>query len=90
MEAPCRTYLFQSTAEVALLLRTFGVTQKVQLLFYHAAVESLLRYEISARFGNLTVQLIAQNNRLNETALRITGVSQHPNLQDIFQQTMVR
>ena len=35
-------------------LRTFSVTQEVQLLFYHAVVESLLHYGISAWLGNLT------------------------------------
>lgn len=71
-------------------LRTFGVNREVQLLFYHAVVESLLRYGISAWFGNLTVQSKAQITRLIQTAMKIMGVSQHPSLQAIFQQTITR
>lgn len=71
-------------------LRTFGVTWEVQLLFYHAVVESLLCYDISAWFDDLTVQSKAQINRLIQTAMEIMGVHQHPSLQDIFQQTTVR
>lgn len=71
-------------------LRTFCVTREVQLLFYHAVVESLLRYGISAWFGNLTDQSNAQINRLIQITMKIIGVHQHPSLQDIFQQTIVR
>ena len=53
-------------------LRVFGVNQKVLLLFYHAIVESILRYGISAWFANLSVQLKAQITRLTQRAMKIT------------------
>ena len=75
----------QQRLHVLRRLRTFGVTQEAQLLFYHAVVESLLHYWISAWFGNLTFQAKAQIHRIVQTAMKIMGVRQHPSLQDIFQ-----
>lgn len=40
--------------------------------------------------GNLTVQSKAQIIRLTQTAMKIIGVCQHPRLQAIFQQTIIR
>ena len=71
-------------------LRVFGVNQKVLLLFYHAVVESILRYGISAWFGNLSVQLKAQITRLTQRAMKIMGVRQHPTLQAVFDETIIR
>ncbi len=61
-------------------LRVFGVNQKVLLLFYHAVIESIFRYGISAWFGNLSVHLKAQITRLTQRAMKIMGVKQHPHL----------
>ena len=38
-------------------LRAYGVEQKFMLLFYHAVLESTIRYGITAWDANLTVQL---------------------------------
>jgi len=37
--------------------RAYGVEQKFMLLFYHAVLESTIRYGITAWDANLTVQL---------------------------------
>ncbi|KAI2644006.1 RNA-directed DNA polymerase from mobile element jockey [Labeo rohita] len=65
-------------------LRVFGVNQKVLLLFYHTVIESILRYGISAWFGNLSVHLKAKITRLMQRAMKIVGVKQHPALQALF------
>ena len=71
-------------------LRVFGVHLKVLLLFYHVVVERILRYGISAWFGNLSVQLKAQLTRLTRRAMKIMGVGQHPTLQAVFDETIIR
>ena len=71
-------------------LRVFGVQQKVILLFYRAVIESIFRFAISVWFGNLTVKSKSQINRLAHTALKVTGVREHPTLQAIFEETVLR
>ncbi len=71
-------------------LRVFGVNQKVLLLFYHAVIESIFRYGISAWFGNLSVHLKAQITRLTQRAMKIMGVKQHPTPQALFEETVTR
>ena len=71
-------------------LRVFGVQQKVMLLFYRAVIESIFRYAISVWFGNLTVNLKSQINRLVSTALKVMGVRDHPTPQEISQGTVLR
>lgn len=65
-------------------LTTIGLNWKVLLSYYDAAAESLLRYGIAARFGNLTVQAKAQVNILINTAMKVMEVSQHPRFQKIL------
>ena len=68
----------------------FGVQQKVMLLFYRAVIESIFRYAICVWFGNLTVKSKSQINRLAHTALKVMGVREHPTLQAIFEETVLR
>lgn len=68
----------------------FGIQQKVMLLFYHAVIESIFRYAISVWFGNLTVKLKSQINRLALSALKVMGVREHPTIQAIFEDTVLR
>ena len=71
-------------------LRAFGVDQKFMLLFYHAVLESIMRYGITAWYGNLTVQSKSQIARLVQTAMKIMGVKKHPSLQNIYEQSIIR
>ena len=58
-------------------LGVYGVEQKIMLLFYHAILESILRYGITAWYGNLTVQSKSQIARQVQTAMKIMGVKNH-------------
>ena len=72
-------------------LRAFGVDEKILVLFYRSFIESILRYGITAWFGNLSVQLKSQLSRLTRTAMKITGsTSPMIFLQEIFEQTLRR
>ena len=70
-------------------LRAFGVEQKVMLLFYHAVLESIIRYGITAWYGNLSVQLKTQLNRLVQQAMKIMNVKNHASLQTICEQSIM-
>ena len=72
-------------------LRAFGVDEKIFVLFYCSFIESILRYGITAWFGNLSVQLKSQLSRLTRTAMKITGsTSPMIFLQEIFEHTLRR
>ncbi len=60
------------------------------LLFYRAVVESVLRYVITVWFGNLTVKVKSQINRLTRSALKIVGVRDYPTLQAIYEESVLR
>ena len=60
------------------------------MLFYRAVIESIFRYAISVWFGNLTVKIKSQINSLVKTALKVVGVKEHPTLQTIFEETVLR
>ena len=60
------------------------------MLFYHAMIESILCYRISAWFGNISVKLKSQINRLVHTAMTVMGVREHPSLQMLFEKTIVK
>lgn len=60
------------------------------LLFYHAVLESTIRYEITAWYGNLSVQLKTHINRLVQHAMKIMGDKDHPSLQTIYEQSIMR
>lgn len=59
------------------------------MLFYHAVIESILRYRISAWLGNISVKLKSQINRLVHTTMKVMGVREHPSLQVLFEKTIV-
>ncbi len=60
------------------------------LLFYHALLESTIRYGITAWYGNLSVQLKTQINGLVQHAMKIMGVKDHVSLQTIYEQSILR
>ena len=58
----------------------FGVGQRVMILFYHAGIESILRYRISSWFGNIAVELKSQINTQVHTEVKVMEVGEHPSL----------
>ena len=58
------------------------------LTFYQAALESILRYGMTAWFGNLPVALKAKLAHLVQTAMKIIGQKQYKttNPSSIFEQ----
>ena len=60
------------------------------IVFYQAVVESLIRYGITAWFGNLSIVLRAKLIRLMNTAWKIIGVKEYPPLQVIYEQATLR
>lgn len=53
-------------------------------------IESVLRYGTVAWFGNLSVKLKSQINRLVHTAMKVMGVRDYPFLQTLFEKTIVK
>lgn len=52
-------------------LRVHGVDQRIMFL------ERIVRYEMSAWYGNLTVQLKSKLARLVQTAMKVMGRKEH-------------
>lgn len=50
-------FRLQQSLNLLRQVTTFGVNWEIQLLFSHAVVDSILCYDISVWFGNLTVEL---------------------------------
>lgn len=69
-------------------LRLFGVSKNIMLIFYRAAIESILRYGVTSWFGNLSVKLKSQILNLVRVAGRIMG---HPplNPQELFNEAVI-
>ena len=65
-------------------LRLFGVEEKNMMLFYNAVLESIIRYSMTAWFGNLTVQSKTKIANLVKTAMKIIGHKGQPSLQSIY------
>ena len=55
-------------------LRIHGVDQRCMVIFYKAVLESLIRYSITAWFGNLSVQLENKLLRLIHAAGKIISI----------------
>lgn len=70
-------------------LRVYGVELKY-MSFYHAILESILRYGITAWYGHLIVQSKSQLSRQIQTAMKIMGVKNHLPLQTINKQSVIR
>ena len=71
-------------------LRVFGVNQRVMFLFYQAVLESILRYGMSAWYGNLSVQLKSKIGRLIQSAMKVMGRSEKLPMQSIYEQSVLR
>ena len=71
-------------------LRVHGVAKHIMLLFYRAAIESIIRYGITTWFGNLSVKLKSQLQNLIKRAGKIIGMQPPSSLQEIFEETAMR
>lgn len=60
------------------------------LIFYKAVLESLIRYCITAWFGNLSVHLKNKLSRLIHAAGKIIGVKEHFSSQSIYEQATLQ
>ena len=54
-------------------LRVHGVNKNVMVMFYRAAIESIIRYAITTWFGNLSIKLKSQLRSLINRAGKILG-----------------
>lgn len=71
-------------------LRVFGVSQKIMFLFYQAVMESVIRYGMTAWFGNLSTQSKSKLQRLVQTAMKVMGRTEKLSLQSIYEQSVLR
>ncbi len=68
----------------------FGVDQKIVFLLYQAVLENIIRYGMSAWYGNLSVQLKSKLSRLVQTAIKVIGRTENLSLQSIHEQFVLR
>ena len=59
------------------------------LIFYKAILESLIRYGITAWFGNLTVQLKNRLANMHKTAMKIIGKKQYESIENLYNQSVM-
>ena len=71
-------------------LRVFGVSQNVMFLFYQAVMESVIRYGMTAWFGNLSAQSKSKLQRLVQTAMKVMGRTEKLSLESIYDQSVLR
>ena len=71
-------------------LRVHGVNRNVMVMFYRAAIESIIRYAITTWFGNLSIKLKSQLRSLINRAGKIMGSPPPSSLQEIYDETARR
>lgn len=71
-------------------LKMFGVNQRILFLFYQSVFESLIRYCITAWYGNLTVQFKSKLARLVHLAQKITGGEEKRTIQELYEASISR
>ena len=69
-------------------LRVHGVDKEIMILFYKAAIESIVRYGMMAWFGNLSVKLKSQLQKLIIRAGKIIGQMPPTPLQELFEEAV--
>lgn len=69
-------------------LRVHGVDKDIMLLFYKAAIESIVRYGMVAWFGNLSVKLKSQLQTLIKRAGKIIGRVPPTTLNELFEEAV--
>ena len=71
-------------------LRVHGVNKAVMMMFYRAAIESIVRYAITTWFGNLSIKLKSQLRSLINRAGKIMGSPPPSSMQEIYDDTARR
>ncbi len=71
-------------------LRLYGVSNQIMLIFYRAILESIIRYGITAWFGNLTVQLKNKLAGMQKTAMKIIGMKQYEPVESLYNQAAMK
>lgn len=71
-------------------LRLYGVNQRIMFLFYQAVLESLVRYSLSAWYGNLSAQLKSKLVRLIAVSMKVMGKREYQPLQSLYDQSVLR
>lgn len=71
-------------------LRVFGVNKKLMFLFYQAVLESIIRFGMSAWYGNLSVQLKSKLHRMVQIAMKVIGRTDNFSLQSIYDESVLR
>ena len=71
-------------------LRSYGVDKKIMLIFYQAVLESIVRYGMSAWYGNLNATLKAKLTSLTRTANKVIGRLDSQSLQALYEQSVLR
>lgn len=59
------------------------------LIFYQAVLDSLIRYGITARFGNLSAQLRNKLLWVTHTVRKIMGIREHSSMQRVYEQAIL-
>ena len=60
------------------------------MIFYRAIIESVIRYGIPAWYGNLSIKLKAQINKLTNVAMKLVGIRQYKNAQEMFEEAVLQ
>ena len=68
-------------------IKAFGTNSRLHLLFYRATIESVIRYDKTSLYGNLSVQAKSQLRCITSTSSKNIGCTFSPSLQEIFDQT---
>ena len=71
-------------------LSLYDVSNYNMMIFYRAIVESIIRYGITSRFGNLTVKLNCKLACMHKTAIKIVGRTEYEPLQSIYEQAVMK
>ena len=70
-------------------LSVFGVSQNIMFLFYQAVMQSIIRYGMTAWFGNLSTQSKSKLQHLVQTAIKVMGRTDKLS-QSICEQSVLR
>lgn len=66
------------------------VSKQIMLIFYRAILESLIRYGITAWYGNLSVQLKNRLANMHKTAMKIIGMRQYESIDNLYNQSVMK
>lgn len=85
----CLCSRLQQRSHFLCCVRAHGVDNKITLIFYQAVLESLIRYGITAWFGNLPAHLRNKLLRLTRAAWEMMGVREHSSVQGVYERAIL-